>query len=218
MSEPRIACHDMQEPLSAYLDRELNADQSCAVWRHVENCPGCARQLAQMRALQEELRSLPTSPLPPFLGLRLRVAASRYSVRAERFEYLKMRMQGLVRALAVPAVAGMMGAVCLIGPLWGGLARGIIPTGPDVPLGSASPARVAWSPAVNLDEPVVLEASVDALGRVNGYRVLSGAASPKLIAQLNNQLLMTIFQPATSDGRPTASRVLMQFDSVRVRG
>jgi len=218
MSELRTACHDLQEPLSAYLDGELDADQSCAVWRHLVSCSDCTLRLAQMRRLQEQVRALPAPPLPPFLGLRLRVAASRYSVRAEQFEYLKMRFQGLVRALAVPAVAGMMGAVCLIGPLWGGLARGIVPTGRDVPLGYASPARVAWSPAVDLEGPVVLEASVDARGRVNGYRVISGLATPKLIAQLNNQLLMTIFQPATSDGRPTASRVLMQFDSVRVRG
>ena len=218
MSALGMACPDMQESLSAYLDAELDADLSCVVWRHVEGCAGCARQLALMRALQEQVRALPTPPLPLHLGLRLRVAASRYSVRAQRFEYFKLRLQELVRAVAIPAVAGMMGAVCLIGPLWGGLARGIVPTGRDVPLGYASPARMAWSPAVDLEGPVVLEASVDARGRVNGYRVITGLATPKLIAQLNNQLLMTIFQPATSNGRPTASRVLMQFDSVRVRG
>jgi hypothetical protein len=68
-------------------------------------------------------------------------------------------------------------------------------------------------------DSVVLEAVVDANGRVQEYRVLS---SPDGVSgvdqQLKNMLIFTIFRPATSFGRPTTGRVVLSFSHINVKG
>mgnify|MGYP001554548603 CR=1 FL=1 len=67
--------------------------------------------------------------------------------------------------------------------------------------------------------PVVIDAQIDAQGRVYGYRVVSGSTDPAVIQRLNNQLLLSVFRPArTMFGQPTTGSVLVSFGTVDVRG
>jgi hypothetical protein len=42
--------------------------------------------------------------------------------------------------------------------------------------------------------------------------------SEKLMPQLDNMMIFTIFRPATAFGKPTPSKVVLSFSSVNVRG
>lgn len=59
-----MKCHQVQERLSEYLDGELDAEQARAVQAHLPGCAACARELAGLRAVVQELHSLPPAQVP----------------------------------------------------------------------------------------------------------------------------------------------------------
>lgn len=65
-------CLEMRDSLSAWLDGELAPEEQLLVDRHLQDCAGCRRELAQLEALEDALTALPT-PLP--VGLPGKVAA-----------------------------------------------------------------------------------------------------------------------------------------------
>ena len=69
------------------------------------------------------------------------------------------------------------------------------------------------------DDAVVVEAYVDANGRVEDYRILSQPADAKaVLPELKNLLIFTTFHPALSMGRPTAGTAVLSFSKISVRG
>lgn len=215
-----MTCGEVEPLLSPFADGELNLQQSCEVVRHVEECGQCREHLQSLRVMGQLVRALPAPPPPPHLALRLRVAASRHSVRASRWELVKLRLTILCQAIAVPAAAGTMGALMLFAFLFGSITPPLRASqGPDVPLGYATPPRLLQAAGFDVSAPLVVEASVDASGRVYGYRVLTGHPDAQVLSQLNNQLLFSVFSPATTMfGQRTTGRVLVSYGSVHVRG
>jgi len=60
---------------------------------------------------------------------------------------------------------------------------------------------------------------VDAQGRVQDYRILSGQEQNQhLRRQLDQMMIFTTFRPATSFGRPAPGRVVLSFSRIHVRG
>lgn len=215
-------CETLQAALSSYLDGELKPEHSGALIRHLEWCSECSARLEQYRELRQQMQALPASVPPPDLALRLRVEASHYSVRGQQWEYWKMRMGAALRALAVPATVGTAAALFLFTALAGGVRGNLVndPLIPDVTIGGdATPPRLTSPSNYNVDATVLVEANIDATGHVYGYRVLSGPTDAGLISQLNNQLLLSVFQPATTSfGQPTTGSLLVSFGTVEVRG
>ena len=69
------------------------------------------------------------------------------------------------------------------------------------------------------EDSVVIEAYVDANGRVQDYRILSDPDDSKdLNPRVKNMLIFTTFRPALSMGRPTSGRAVLSFSKVSVRG
>ena len=65
----------------------------------------------------------------------------------------------------------------------------------------------------------MVEAYVDATGRVEDYRIISGPKdSEKILPELNRTLILTTFRPATQFGRPTPGRAVLTFSKINVRG
>ena len=65
----------------------------------------------------------------------------------------------------------------------------------------------------------MIEAYVDANGRVQDYRVLSNPDTNKeLPSQVKNMLIFTTFRPAMSMGRPTSGTAVLSFSRVSVKG
>jgi hypothetical protein len=69
------------------------------------------------------------------------------------------------------------------------------------------------------DDSLVIEAYVDANGRVQDYRILSESNQSKdLLPQVKNMLIFTTFRPAMSMGRPMPGRAVLSFSKISVRG
>lgn len=219
---PTGSCAALQPALSAYLDGELDLSESGVLIHHLEQCRECSERLDQYRALGEQLRTLPAPPLPTDLSLRLRVKASQYAVRGLRWEYWRIRLSNAIQAMALPTAVGTIAALCMFAALVGGMGIHAVanPLLPDPQVGvDAEPPRLTSAPLFDISGPLLVEAQIDATGHVYGYSVLSGVLNPTLISRLNNQLLMSVFQPATTNfGQPTTGHLLVSFGTVDVRG
>ena len=64
MTPRDIACIELVELLSDYLEGALPADEVAAVDAHLETCPPCRTYLAQMRATIKAVGSVPVATLP----------------------------------------------------------------------------------------------------------------------------------------------------------
>jgi hypothetical protein len=70
-----------------------------------------------------------------------------------------------------------------------------------------------------LSDAVMVEAYVDANGRVQDYKILSAPPDMKdSLPELSNMLIFSQFRPATSFGRPTSGKVVLSFSRVNVKG
>lgn len=214
-------CTSLQPALSAYLDGELDPGESGVLIHHLEECDDCAATLQLYREMSQQLRDIPAPAPPQELSLRLRVAASHYSVRGQRWLYWKLRWTTALQALALPTAVGTAAALVLFSALAGGVRSNLVnnPLRPDVQVGDAAQPRLTRLSDYGVGGTVLVRADIDATGHVYGYSVISGPADAEMISQLNNQLLLSVFQPATTIfGQPTTGTLLVSFGSVDVRG
>jgi hypothetical protein len=63
-----------------------------------------------------------------------------------------------------------------------------------------------------------VEASVDSRGRVYDYTIVSGPQDDAIRTQVANQLLGSVFQPASAFGVPVRGRVVVTFSGISVHG
>jgi hypothetical protein len=133
---------------------------------------------------------------------------------------LWVRLENLLKPLLIPATGGVLTAVicfCLI------MGSGVAPVTniPDVPLQIVTPPRVRALAPMDFntdDNPLVLVTQIDAEGRVKGYRLLSGQNSPELTQRLDRMIYFSVFQPATTFGKPTDGEVVLSLRRITVRG
>jgi len=223
---------DRARPLfSSYLDGVVSGRQMQAIAGHLADCVPCREEYVALQRTQRLVSSLGQKPAPPELSLRLRVAISQATAqRAQRrLQGLLVRIQNLADAFMLPATAGLVSAIIFFGVLIGFMAlpMQLSASRDDVPTLLYTPPRLqalpsnlelGSVPAVN-SEPVVVETLVDANGRVQDYRIISGPADVHgLEPELNHIMIFTTFQPATTFGVPTSGRVVLSFAKINVRG
>lgn len=221
-------CARMRKLFSPYLDGRVSGSEMHALTRHVEQCAECGREFAAMQRTQQLLSHLGTKKAPADLALKLRVAISREASqkRRPRFEGLVVRLQNELNAFMVPATAGLISAVLIFGLLLGffALPAELRASSGDVPLmlytGPQLEQSAFGTSLGNMDdEGLVIEAYVDANGRVEDYRILSQPAEAEaVLPQLKNLLIFTTFRPALLMGRPTAGTAVLSFSKISVKG
>lgn len=218
-------CLKASSLLSAHLDGALEVRKARAMDEHIARCSRCSSELTGLLQTKSLLSSVGRKAVPADLALKVRLAISREAagVRQSPFELLRFRLENALNAFMVPATAGLLSAIVIFGLLIGFFA---IPSlSNDVPVQTMlyTPPELAMAPfglsnSISSDS-VVLEAVVDANGRVQEYRVLS---SPNEVGnvdqQLKNMMIFTIFRPATSFGRPTTGRIVLSFSQIDVKG
>ena len=130
------------------------------------------------------------------------------------------RVKNAMSAFMFPA-AGILIAIILFGTLTGFFVRAETGVSELTP-GIYYPARLEppQTPGrdLNLTAPVVIQAYVDANGRVQNYDIISGPDNQEVRSQLNRALLFTKFSPAYALGRPVASTAILSFSNVNVKG
>ena len=213
---------------SPYLDGQVSGREMRALDGHMEECSRCAREYGAMRRTQRLLANLGPKKAPADLALKLRVAISREIAqkRRARFEGVLVRFENALNAFMVPATAGLVSAVLFFGLLLGffALPAELRASSGDVPLmlyiGPRLEQSAFGASLGNMgDDAVVIEAYVDANGRVEDYRILSQPDAAKaVLPQLKNLLIFTTFHPALSMGRPTTGTAVLSFSKVSVKG
>ena len=221
-------CADIRKLFSPYLDGRVSGSQMRALTRHVEGCKSCAWEYAAMQRTQQLLAHLGPAKAPADLALKLRLAISREAAQKARprYEGMLVRLENALNAFMVPATAGLVSAVLFFGLLLGffALPAELRASSGDVPLMLYTAPQLEQSAfGASLgnmgDDAVVVEAYVDANGRVEDYRILSQPDDAQaVLPQLKNLLIFTTFHPALSMGRPIAGTAVMSFSKISVKG
>lgn len=216
-------CTKATSQLSLHLDGALEVRERRAMDDHLSSCAQCQSELSRLKQTKNMLAVVGRKAAPTDLALKLRVAISREAsaIRVSPFERLRFRLETALNAFMVPATAGLLSAIVFFGLLIGFFA---VPSlNNDVPTMLYRPPELAMAPfglsnSISSDS-LVLEAYVDANGRVQDYRVLSSPGDTEAVdQQVKNMLIFAIFRPATSFGKPTSGRVVLSFSHVNVKG
>ena len=222
-----LKCPEAKQLFSPYLDGAVTGTEMLALQDHLSGCPACHREYQALRRTQQLLATVARPKAPADLGLKLRLAISREAAitRRGRFAGLRVRMENAFEAFMVPATAGFLTAFVLFGIA---MMYFVVPSAlhadNDVPLVMVNsgpelqPSSLGMT--VNpIDDSLVIEAYVDANGRVQDYRILSDSkSSQQVLPEVKRMLIFTTFRPALSMGRPTPSRAVLSFAKISVKG
>ena len=220
-----MTCVQAKSMLSAYLDGTVTGKQMFAVSRHIQDCGPCEQQYESLRRTQQVLANIGRAKAPEDLSLKLRLAISREVARARQpyFGNLALRLENALRAFMVPATAGLVATIAIFALLMGFITP-VQADNSDVPLLlSTKPELQQSSFGMTLgaitEDSLVIEAYVDANGRVQDYRVLSGPDKVRDVPHaVKNMLIFTTFRPATSMGIPRPGTAVISFSKISVKG
>lgn len=213
------SCSEIRSYFSDHLDGLSGPGTLRSIRFHLRYCAACRDELDRWVMLQADLRSLLRRRVPSELSLRLRVRLSQ-ELHRKLLDRMLVHLENALRPLVLPASTGVLTAVVCFGLMLGAGVAPVTNT-PDVPLQFATPPRVITLAPISFttgDQPVVLVTHIDADGRVKSYKVLSGHVSPELTDQLDRMLFFSLFQPATTFGKPTDGQVVLSFRRITVRG
>lgn len=223
-----MTCPKARLLFSPYLDGRVTGAEMLALQSHLQQCAKCNQRYESLRQTQRLVMSVVRPKAPEDLALRLRVAISREVAAARRppFEGLLVRLENTLRSHMVPATAGFLSAVLIFGvAMVYFVAPSTLRANNDVPLVmvNTGPELQQTPLGITLDsinaDSLVVEAYVDANGRVQDYRILSdNDASKDVLPEVKRMLIFTTFRPALSMGRPTASRAVLSFSKISVKG
>lgn len=219
-------CAQARPLFSSYLDSALTGRQMIDLSGHLSSCVDCEQSYSALQGTQQLLAKAGPRKAPADLELKLRLAISREVARTEnlRLYGLRIQLQHAIEVFMVPATAGLAATVVLFGVLMAFLTPPLQAGGRDVPLMIQTAPQFqqsAFGTAVNSikEDSLVIEAYVDANGRVEDYRILSNPDQTQdLPTQVKNMLIFTTFRPATLMGKPTSGRAVMSFSKISVKG
>ncbi|HUU12334.1 MAG TPA: zf-HC2 domain-containing protein [Terriglobia bacterium] len=213
------SCVEIRSYFSDYRDGVCDRERVRSLNYHLEYCAPCRGELERFELMQSDLQALPRRRLPPDLALRLRVRMSQ-ELHRNFLGRLWVRLENSLQPLLLPASGGVLTAVICFGLIMGSHAVPVT-TSPDVPISLVTPARLRELAPINFtkdDQAVVLVTKLDSGGRVQSYEVLSGQQSPEMLRHLDRTIYFSIFDPATTFGKPTDGQVVLSLRRITVRG
>jgi len=229
-------CEAIRHEFSDYLDGAVNGRQMQSIAVHLDACQECAEEFAAWKVMQQTLGTLRTARAPEDLALRLRLAISheQAALRSTWRDRLALAWDNAIRPVALQAAAGLACATALVGTIV--LLLGVVPPpntvlANDEPLGaitaphyrysvvSPSPIVIPEGALAGSNTTIVVQAMIDSDGRVYDYNIISapdGPDAPAIQAQIVDQLLVSVFKPASAFGVPVRGHVLMTFSGISV--
>lgn len=209
---------EIRARFSEYLDGACDHEGIRSIRYHLRFCEACRRELESYQNAQAALRSLAPRRVPAELALRLRVRLSQ-ELHRNFFSRLLVHMENALRPLLLPASGGVLTAIVCFGLILGvNVSR--VDAVNDVPLDLTKPARVRELVRVGLpsDDQIVVVTQIDSDGRAVGYEILSGNQTPELLDRLDHMVYFSLFDPATTFGRPTGGQVILTLRRITIRG
>jgi hypothetical protein len=219
-----MKCAEAKRLFSPMLDSMLDGKQFQMLNQHVAECESCGTELTALRQTKRLMATMEPHAAPPELALYIKVALSQQlATRHSRWEGTLVRWENALNAFMVPAAAGLVSAVVIFGLLIGMLVPTRLSSANDVPTKLYTPPEMTSAPfglevGTSNGDAILVEAVIDAQGRVQDYRVLNSPGQNELSPEMKNALIFTRFRPATSFGMPTSGRVVISFSNINVGG
>jgi hypothetical protein len=232
-SRPRDGdCNAVRSGFSAYLDGAISGVEMATISTHLDACNPCAAEFAVWRDVQRSLGDLGPARPPARLQATLRAAIA---IERERGAHLSLARRALLlwetslAPLALRLSGGLAAALILTGGLiWMFAAPLAAVQASDDAMTNLVAPRYLYSQVppqpINThrdtpsDVPIVVEAMVDSKGRVYDYTILEGPKDANVKVRVEDNLLSSIFQPATVFGVPVRGHVVMTYTGISVRG
>jgi hypothetical protein len=222
-------CAAVRRGFSAYLDGAVSGMEMAAIRGHLQRCAPCTTEFAAWRNVQAALSELGPARPPERLQLRLRAAIAgerergSYLPFAQRVLRAAVRQWGATIAPAALRISGGLAAAVVLAAGLGWVFGAPIQANDDRLAHLAAPhylySQVPPQPiTTGHNAPIVVEALVDTQGRVYDYAILEGPTDPSVKLQVENDLLASVFQPATAFGVPVRGHVVMTYMGLSVRG
>ena len=195
---------------------------------HLEHCAPCGSEFDAWRSMQATLGELGPAPVPAALQAQLRDALASEAERGTHLSphrRLLAYWQRTLGPVCMRATAGFAAALLLVsGAVW--VVGSAVPVqANDDKMADLQPPRYLYSEAP--PEPVAIkggfvavlvDAKVDAAGRVYDYELISGPRDAQTRARVESNLLASIFKPATVFGVPVPGHAMVTYTAVSVRG
>jgi hypothetical protein len=221
------SCVKARSCFSAYLDGAVPGKRMQDIARHLERCEDCTQEYSDLRTMQQSLAALGSVKAPADLGLKLRLAISHEHAqrKSKWLDALSLKWDNAVRPMLVQVSAGFAGAVVMVGGI--ALLLGMVAApepvlANDEPLGAITVPHYLYSAVnphaivTNHDTMIVVEAYVNSQGRVYDYNIVSGPIEAAVRSQVVDQLLSSVFEPASIFGAPVRGRVVLTFSGISV--
>ncbi|MEO7028538.1 MAG: zf-HC2 domain-containing protein [Acidobacteriaceae bacterium] len=234
------SCSAVREEFSAYLDGDMSGMAMQSMAAHLEGCENCTAEFTAWREIQISLASLGPAKAPGQLQAQLRATLTEERERGTHLAWhrrLAAEWHQTLAPIALRAATGTAATLLLLGTL----SSLVVLTGApsavqanDERLGAMTQPHYLYSEVppqpieFGREVPVLIDAKIDAQGRVYDYTILSGPGDSgpggsgpidaRVERRIQANLLASVFQPATVFGQPVNGRVMMTYTGVSVRG
>ncbi len=221
-------CEISRAHFSEYLDGALDGRTMADLAAHLECCAVCHEEFEALRSVQSLLGELGPAAQPVDLQAQLRDAlASEF----RRGNYLSPwgRLKSFAETTLAPACvrlsAGLAAAVVLLGTTTWIVGMAAPVQANDSRMADFHAPRFLYSEVAPqpIASPrnfvaVMVEAKINAEGRVYDYSILEGPRDSATRARVEENLLTSVFKPATVFGEPVPGHAMITYTAVSVRG
>jgi anti-sigma factor RsiW len=225
----QFTCEQACEEFDAYLDSAMSGVEMQAIAGHLEACVPCSRDFAELRLLQQRLGELGTATAPDRLQQQLQETLAMERERGTHLAWrgrILLSWKNWLAPLALRVSGGLAAALFIAGGLGWLFAAPLVSSvqANDENMAHLVAPRYLYSqvPAQPIethhDVPVVVEALVDTQGRVYDYQIVAGPEDPAVKMKVEENLLASVFKPATAFGVPVLGQVVVTYAGVMVRG
>lgn len=220
-------CMMLRAGFDDYLDGATSGVEMAAIAEHLDACVECAAEFQALRDVQSALAELGPAKPPTRLQARLRTALATEFARGTHLPPTKRWMAAWKTSIAPMALrltGGFAAMIVLLGGAgWFLGLPGAVQANDDRMAHLVSPHYLySYVPPQPIetrhDAAILVEAQVDTAGRVYDYQILEGPKDVNVQRQVEQNLLSSIFQPATAFGVPVRGHVVLTFTGVSVRG
>jgi len=220
-------CDTIRADFSAYLDGAVSGVRMAAIAAHLRDCAGCASEFDAWRLIQTSLAEL--GPVAPPVSLQSSVRAA-IALERERGAHLSptRRLGFAWKSWLAPAAlrfaGGLAAAIILLGGLGWMFGAPLAVQANDDNMAHLVGPRYLYSQVppqpieTGREIPILVEAQVDTQGRVYDYAIVTGPTDPAVQLRVQQNLLASVFKPATAFGIPVRGHVVMTYTGVSVRG
>ncbi|MGA8940943.1 MAG: zf-HC2 domain-containing protein [Acidobacteriaceae bacterium] len=219
-------CASVRSEFSSYLDGAISGVEMALISDHLQRCGKCAKDFQVWRDVQRSLGELGPEKPPARLQARLRAAIAAERERGAHLPYFQRALllwRRSIAPLALRLSGGLAVTIMLVGGLIWIFGSPITVQANDDGMTNLVAPHYLYSEVppepieTQRDVPIVVEAMVDNSGRVYRYTVLEGPTDPEVNVRVENNLLSSVFQPATVFGVPVRGHVVLTYTGVSVR-